>query len=199
MKHPQDSTSSDRPRPPVGASPSTVHSGAQGEITALQILFNRPHAQRRLDFDQLRELAEHLKEHLRQADPLFLTEELWRAYQQLEKDRVRGAGQQRILADLVSLVRHAALDEDLIPYPEQVQRRYQGWLEAQQAAGRQFSEQQRWWLDEIAKYIGINISVSLEDLNYYGFQARGGQMAAQRLFGPQLGALVEELNAALGV
>lgn len=168
------------------------------EITALQILFNRPHAQRRLDFNQLRELAEHLKEHLRQADPLFLTEELWRAYQQLEKDRVRGAGQQRILADLVSLVRHAALDEDLIPYPEQVQRRYQGWLEAQQAAGRQFSEQQRWWLDEIAKYIGINISVSLEDLNYYGFQARGGQLAARRLFGTSLAVILEELNTTLG-
>ncbi len=79
---------------------------------------------------------------------------------------MRGAGEPRILADLVSLVRHAALDEDLEPYPERVQRRYQEWLAAQAAAGRQFTPQQRWWLDEIARHIGINVSISLDDLNY---------------------------------
>ena len=62
------------------------------EITALQILFSRPYAQRHLDFAQVRELAEQLNQHLQQADPLFMTEALWRAYMQLEKDRVRGAG-----------------------------------------------------------------------------------------------------------
>jgi len=169
------------------------------EITALQVLFGRPYAQRRLDFSQLRELAEALQQHLQQADPLFLTEALWRAYQQLEKDRVRGAGQQRILTDLISLVRHAALDEDLTPYAEQVNRRYQDWLAAQTAAGRQFGVQERWWLDEIARHIGINVSVSLDDLNYYSFQQRGGQVAAQRLFGAQLPSLLDELNTKLGV
>jgi type I restriction enzyme R subunit len=168
------------------------------EITALQILFSRPYAQRRLDFAQVRELAERLDGRLRQGDPLFLTESLWRAYTQLEKDRVRGAGERRILADLVSLVRHAALDEALEPYPERVARRYQDWLAAQAAAGRAFTPQERWWLDEIARHIGINVSVRLEDLNSYGFQRRGGQVAAQRLFGVGLGALSDELNTALG-
>ncbi len=169
------------------------------EITALQILFSRPYSQHHLDYAQVRELAGALQEHLHQSDPLFLTEALWRAYQQLEKDRVRGASQQRILADLVSLVRHAALDEDLVPYAEQVEGRYQDWLAAQAAAGRQFGEKERWWLDEIARYIGINVAVSLDDLNYYAFQQRGGQVAAQRLFGMQLPALLDELNTALGV
>jgi type I restriction enzyme R subunit len=115
----------------------------------------------------------------------------------LEKDRVREAGEQRILADLVSLVRHAALDEDLVPYPERVQRRYQAWLVAQEADGRQFSPQQRWWLDEIARHIGINVSISVDDLNYYSFQARGGQVAAVKLFGASLPALLQELNMEL--
>ena len=168
------------------------------EITALQILFSRPYAQRHLDFPQVRQLAERLNDTLQQSDPLFVTEALWRAYQQLEKDRVRGAGERRILADLVSLVRHAALDEDLLPYPERVQRRYQEWLAAQTASGKEFTPQQRWWLDEIARHIGINVSISLDDLNYYGFQNRGGQVAAQRLFGAALGSLLEELNTTLG-
>ena len=168
------------------------------EIAALQILFNRPYNQRRLDFAQVRELSEQLVQHLHQTDPLYLTESLWQAYQKLEKDHVHGAGSQRILADLISLVRHAAGQVELVPYPEQVQARYQEWLESQTNNGRRFTQQQRWWLDEIAKNIGINISVSLDDLNNYGFQQHGGQLAAQRLFGAGLGLLVDELNNRLG-
>ncbi len=107
---------------------------------------------------------------------------------------MHGAGERRVLADLVSLVRHAALDEDLEPYPERVQRRYQEWLAGRPA----FTPQERWWLDEIARHIGVNVSISLEDLNDYSFQARGGQVAAVRLFGAKLPVLLDELNTALG-
>jgi type I restriction enzyme, R subunit len=179
------------------------------EITALQILFSRPYAQR-LEFGQVRELAERLKDTFQQSDPLYMTEELWRAYTQLEKDRVKGTGERRILADLVSLVRHAAMDEELEPYPERVARRYQEWLEGmevrQEVEGdlpgrpyneRAFNPEQRWWLDEIARHIGINVSIRLEDLNAYGFQRRGGLVAARRLFGEDLLKLLEEINTVL--
>lgn len=172
--------------------------GNQDRITALQILYNRPYAQRRLDFDLVRELAEQLNQQLHLIDPVYMTESLWQAYQKLERDRVRGAGQQRILADLVALVRHAAQGEELEPYPQRVERHYREWLAAKAESGVDFNPQQRWWLDEIAKHIGINISISLDDLNYYGFQQRGGQLAAQRLFGTELARLVDELNLVLG-
>jgi len=162
------------------------------EITALQILFSRPYAHQQLDFSLLRQLADHLSQDLKETDPLYMTQELWQAYTQLEKDQVRGAGEKRVLSDLVSLVRHAAMSEELVPYPEHVERRYCEWL-----VGKDFTSQQRWWLDEIARYIGINVSISQEDLNYYGFQARGGQVAAIRLFGARLPVLLENLNAEL--
>jgi type I restriction enzyme R subunit len=165
------------------------------EITALQILYSRPYAQRHLEFSQVRELAERLNLALGTGEALLMTEALWRAYTQLEKDRVRGAGERRILADLVSLVRHAALDEELEPYTERVQARYQEWLGSQ---GQEFTPQQRGWLGEIARHIGVNLSISVEDLNYYGFQDRGGQVAAQKLFGAGLPALLAEMNQALG-
>jgi type I restriction enzyme R subunit len=95
-------------------------------------------------------------------------------------------------------VRHAALDEDLVPYPERVAQRYQAWLQAQAAGGRQFSAPERWWLDEIARYIGINLSINADDLNYSGFQARGGQVAAAKQFGAKLPVILEELNTKLG-
>ena len=65
---------------------------------------------------------------------------------------MRGVGAQRVLTDLVSLVRHAVeLDDELVPYPELVRRRYEDWLAAQEAGGRTFTEEQRWWLDRIAE------------------------------------------------
>ncbi|OGO37835.1 MAG: hypothetical protein A2W35_02940 [Chloroflexi bacterium RBG_16_57_11] len=64
--------------------------------------------------------------------------------------------------------------------------------------GSHFTPQQRWWLDEIARHIGVNLSISVEDLNYYAFQGRGGQVAALKLFGQNLPALLDEMNRSLG-
>jgi type I restriction enzyme R subunit len=169
----------------------------RAEITALQILYNRPYKQR-LDFAAVRDLAEALNRALKAQDPLYLTEELWQAYAQLDAHagRAGAAGDRRILADLVSLVRHAVLAEELEPYPERVARRYQDWL-AHAHAGKQFTPAQRAWLDEIARHIGVNVSISLSDLNAYAFRARGGQVAAIRVFGVKLLELLEELNSKL--
>jgi len=168
----------------------------QDKITALQILYNRP-TPGRLDYACC---AICEPEQAAASDrPAVLTESLWQAYQKLERDRVRGVGQQRILADLVSLVRHAAQGEELEPYPQRVERRYQEWLRAKQEAGVTFTPQQRWWLDEIARHIGINISISLDDLNSFGFQQHGGELAAKRIFGLQLETLLEELNHSIGI
>ncbi len=81
---------------------------------------------------------------------------------------MRGVGAQRVLTDLVSLVRHAVeLDDELVPYPERVRQRYEDWLAAQEAGGRTFTEEQRWWLDQIADHIGVNLSVSGDDFQVW--------------------------------
>jgi type I restriction enzyme R subunit len=178
------------------------------EITALQILYSLPSPSRRgaggevrregrVTFPVLKELAERLRLDLRQPDPLYMTEALWNAYRRLERGRVRGSGP-RVLADLVSLVRHVALDEDIEPYPALVQRRYGEWLKAQEAGGRAFTPEQRWWLDQIAAHIGINLEMTAEDFTAGAFFQRGGQVAALRAFGGGLMQVVDELNDALG-
>ncbi len=110
-----------------------------------------------------------------------------------------GAGQRvaRVLADLVSLVRHVALDEDIEPYPALVQRRYVEWLKAQEAGGRAFTPEQRWWLDQVAAHIDINLEMTAEDFTAGAFFQRGGQVAALRAFGGGLMQVVDELNEAL--
>lgn len=175
------------------------------EITALQILYLIPrrdltppplsHGERgAVTFEQLKQLAEALS----QPPRAWTTEALWRAYAQLERDRVRGAGSRRVLTDLVSLVRHAAqLDDELVPYPECVQRRYADWLAAQEAEGRTFTPEQRWWLDQVATHIGVNLEIHAQDFNYGEFFNRGGQVGAMRVFGTRLNDLLSELNQVL--
>ena len=53
-------------------------------------------------------------------------ERLWRAYETLEQDKVRGASGERLLTDIVSLVRFALhQDDELVPFAEQVRERFE--------------------------------------------------------------------------
>jgi type I restriction enzyme R subunit len=166
------------------------------EIVALEIIYNQPYARRRLTYGQVKKLAERLE----LPPNAWTTEALWRSYAQLERDKVRGVGARRVLTDLVSLVRHAVhIDDELEPYPDRVRRRYQDWLAAQEAAGRCFTDEQRWWLDQIAAHVGVNLEVTADDFQVGELFERGGWIAARRLFGAALPALLEELNETLVV
>jgi type I restriction enzyme R subunit len=85
-----------------------------------------------------------------------------------------------------------------VPYPERVAARYHDWLAAQEAGGKTFTPEQRWWLDRIAGHIGVNLAVKVEDLGMGDFYNKGGQFAARKVFGEGLNVLLDELNTALG-
>jgi type I restriction enzyme, R subunit len=76
------------------------------EIAALHVLYSRPrHAG--LRFGDIKALAAAI-----QQPPLSLTTDaLWQAYEQLDRDRVRGAQARHLLTDLVALVRYALTRE----------------------------------------------------------------------------------------
>ncbi len=155
------------------------------EITALQIIYNEPRSRQRLTYEQVKQLADAITA----AHPNWTTESLWLAYLQLEADRVKGAASERVLTDLVSLVRHAVqLDDELVPYPRLVRQRYEAWLGEQEAAGQRFTEQQRWWLDRIVDHIGLNLAMTLDDFDYGEFFDKGGRLGAKKQFGREAAA-----------
>jgi len=159
------------------------------EIGALQLIFNRPYGLRQLSYRQIKTLAEQLQ----QPPHSWTTEKLWRAYAQLEKDRVRGVGAKRVLTDLVALVRHAVqLEDELVPFPEQVQARYAGWLD-----GKNLTPEQRWWLDRVVEHIGVNLAIRVEDLDASPFNQKGGRFGAARQFGEDYAGMLDELNSVL--
>ncbi len=162
------------------------------EITALQVLYERPYRQR-LSYSDIKALADALVSPPRS----WTTERLWEAYRQLDKSRVRGSGQ-RTLADIVSVVRYAIGGADeLAPFADGVHERFQGWLAMQETAGRAFTEEQVRWLEAIRDHIVGSVSMEMSGFQYAPFNRQGGLGKAYELFGDELEALIEELNGAL--
>ncbi len=162
------------------------------EITALQVLYERPYRQR-LRLDDIRALADAMEAPPRS----WTTERLWQAYQRLDESRVRGSGQ-RQLADIVALVRYATGDADeLAPFADHVNRRFAGWLAMQETASRDFTDEQRWWLEAIRDRIAGNVSAEMRDLQNSPLDQRGGLIAAYDMFGDDLQTIIDELNLEL--
>ena len=150
------------------------------EINALQVLYERPYRQR-LSYADIRALADAL-----QLPPrAWTTDRLWQAYRQLDQSKVRGSGQ-RVLADIVSLVRYAIGETDeLAPFADRVDERFRGWLAMQETAGRSFTAEQMRWLEAIRDHIAGSVSIELNDFQYAPFNQQGGLARAHALFGEE--------------
>ena len=162
------------------------------EITALQVLYERPYRQR-LSYADIKALADALVSPPRS----WTTDRLWEAYRQLDESKVRGSGQ-RTLADIVSVVRYAIGGADeLAPFADGVSERFQSWLAMQETAGRAFTGEQVRWLETIRNHIAGSVSMEMGDFRYAPFSQQGGLSKAYELFGEELPEIVEELNMEL--
>ncbi len=164
------------------------------ELTALQIIYNRPYSRRGLTYENIRELADAITK-----PPYRLnTEQVWNAYRQLERTRVKGAGPQKLLTNIVSLLRFAVGESDVLePFPETVERRFAWWVQDQKAAGREFSEEQLRWLEMIKDHIAASLAIEPEDFENTPFYQKGGPVRAHQLFGEELNDILGELNDTL--
>ncbi|MCU0224968.1 MAG: DEAD/DEAH box helicase family protein [Acidobacteria bacterium] len=163
------------------------------EIDALQFFYAQPYS-KRLSFKDIKALAEAIKAPPRAWTP----EKLWRAYETLRKDRVRGVSGKRLLTDIVSLVRFAThKDDELVPFSEQVRTRFDEWMAQQESRGRAFTSEQRRWLEMMRDHIATSLEMTVEDLDYAPFAEAGGRGKAVQVFGEELGELLDELNGVL--
>jgi len=163
------------------------------EITALQVLYSQPYS-RRLRYEDLKALADTLRAPPRGWTPAAL----WQAYDIVEKDRVRGASDRRLLTDIVRLVRFAIHQEDeLVPQVDVVNDRFTQWTNEQEAKGRRFSDEQRLWLQLIRDHIVASCEIRMEDFDLNPFSAKGGAGAAFRVFRGELDGVMRELNEVL--
>jgi type I restriction enzyme R subunit len=162
------------------------------EITALQNLYSRPYSQR-LTLKGIKDLASAIEKPPRGWTPQVL----WRAYETLEKSKVRGTGG-KVLADIVSLVRFALHQEiELRPFHDQVNERFSEWMAKQEKKGRKFTDEQRLWLEAIRDHIATSLLIQVDDFDYVPFAQRGGLGKANQVFGKDLGPLLNEMKEVL--
>ena len=166
----------------------------QAELTALQIIFNQPYGRRHLTYQAIKELAEAIER-----PPYRLTtEQLWSAYEQLEQSKVRGAGPQKLLTNIISLIRFAIGESaQLEPFMETVNHRFDDWISEQQAQGKPFTPEQMAWLQMIRDRIATSLGIEMDDFEYTPFHEKGGTMKVYQLFGDNLSSILTELNERL--
>ncbi len=163
------------------------------EITALQVLYSQPYS-KRLTYKEIKALADAIK-----APPRSWTPELlWRAYDLLDRSKVKGAGATRLLTDIVSLVRFAMhRDANLVPFADHVDARFQNWLAQQENKGQKFTPEQREWLGWIKDHIATSFGIEKDDFEDVPFNQKGGLGGVYAVFGERLDPLIHELNEVL--
>ena len=163
------------------------------EITALQILYSRPYRQR-LKYEEIKGLAEMIEK----PPYLWRIDRLWDAYAALEQSKVKGAGSRRLWTDIVSLVRFALHQEPVLePFEEHVHERFSAWVARQEASGKTFSDEQRWWLERIRDHVISSLEIGRDDFEFTPFKENGGIGKVYQLFGEELWGMLEELNEVL--
>jgi type I restriction enzyme R subunit len=166
----------------------------KNEITALQIIYNQPHRRKELTYDKIRELADTLT-----APPYNLrTDEVWEAYEQLESSNVEGKSEKQLLTDIISIIRFEMGEANKLEhFDDEVDERFQNWLDNRQENTDTFSEQQIDWLYMMKEHIATSAAMEKSDLQLDPFNQHGGIHRAHQLFGDQLDNLIDDLNGSL--
>ena len=161
------------------------------ELDAIQLIYAQPYRQRHLSYQQIEELAEEIKQPPYNIAPL----EVWKAYEQLEKAKVKGVPAKELLTNIVSLIRFSTgLSDVLEPFPALVNQRFDTWLQQQS----DFSAEQQQWLQRIKDQIANNAEFEMDDFEMIpACKEEGGLLKAQALFGKELAVIVQELNGYL--
>ena len=163
------------------------------EISAIQAIQESRTASSRtqhVTFAQIKELADRIKRPPHNWTP----DVIWAAYEAIDKGKVRHSNA-HTLTDLVSLLRFTlGLDDELVPYADQVRERYAAWLLQQANTGVAFTDQQRWWLDTMVDVIAASAGITDADLDESPFTERGGIDGIIRDFGDQAQHVLDELN-----
>jgi type I restriction enzyme R subunit len=147
------------------------------------VYFSKPYAQRPTYAD-IKALADAIGK----PPHSWTAEKLWEAYETLDDSKVQGSAGS-VLTNLVSLVRFAlGVDDELEPWPQRVQERFDAWMAQQRQAGRTFTDDQADWLALIRDHLAASLSIELAELQDPPFSQHGGLFKARELFGQDLDA-----------
>lgn len=145
-------------------------------IEAIRILTERP---RQWNTRALKELREKLRLNK------FEETELQRAHQLIYK---------KALVDIISMVKHAARQEEpMTSAEEHVDKAI-----ARVTSGQDLTHEQKEWMDYIRQHLITNLTIDLEDFDCIPtFEQHGGRARAKKVFGNDLEKLINDINYAM--
>jgi len=126
----------------------------KNELDAIQLIYQQPYQKRHLSYEQIEKLAEEIQQPPYNLAPI----EVWKAYEQLEKRKVKGVPPKELLTNIVSLIRFSTgLSDVLEPFTELVNNRFDNWLKQQD---KQFQTEQLAWLNKMGLrgFVWVNSS-----------------------------------------
>ena len=157
------------------------------ELSALQILYNRPEAEGSLNEDGLIALEESLQQYSNELS----CEALWFAYQRRFPNSVQGNVERR--TDLISLIRFANGDNTFLePFSVTVNLNFEEWLD-----GKDFNSEQHEWLEMIRDHIAISLDIRMDDFEYTPFAELGNGAKVYQLFGDELDDILKDITEKL--
>lgn len=148
----------------------------QDHIQAIQILMERPRDWRTGVLNELREILTRNK---------FPEKELQKAHRLVHH---------KALADVISMIKHAAKDEEpILTAEERVDRALE-----RVKAGKSFNEEQLNWFGLIREHLVKNLTIDLFDFESAPiFERHGGKSKAKGAFKDKLESLIKEINSAI--
>jgi type I restriction enzyme R subunit len=146
------------------------------QIEAIQILLEKPKKWKTGVLNELRQKLDRNK---------FPEKELQKAHKLVHH---------KALADIISMVKHAAIEQEPIYTAEE--RVYQALKKVM--AGKTFDEEQMSWLELIRQHLIQNLTIEMDDFDYAPiFERVGGRGKAEKVFKERLKSLIDEINYAI--
>ncbi|MBB5111954.1 type I restriction enzyme R subunit [Micromonospora echinospora] len=135
---------------------------------------------------------------IRRPDYAWTPQALWTYYEDLGA-ATHSPSREAGVPDLISLIRYElGVDDELRPYRETVEQRFEGWLLRQRQAGAEFTGEQLWWLRSICDVVASDVGISAAEFNAEPFKGRGGGRGFAHAFPRRdVRALLDELNREL--
>ncbi len=146
------------------------------KIAAFEILLNRPP-------EWSTGVLEELKEKLKRS-----------SFRERDLQKAHGHVYQKPLADIISMIKHAAdFQVPILNAGERVNRAM-----ASVTAGKNFNDEQLKWLAYIREHLVQNLAIAEEDFEIMPvFERQGGLKKAKKVFGEELTPMIKELNGAV--
>jgi len=163
-------------------------------IEALQIIYNQSYRNRPLTL----QMVEDLYEVLCKAPYHLTTDKLWNAYSVNQSDKVRNKSITNKLADIISLIRfQLGQTTEIRLFSDEVNLRFRDWMLVKNAGHGQFTDEQTEWLRMVRDHIATSMNITVNDLDYTPFDAKGGRGKFYRLFGNEYENILTEMNYTL--